>query len=118
MMKKPDPYDPSSTALCSGFLSLTNCRHYGIYSTYTPYINGVLLTRTIALSDEAFEKLRRLKERTGAGSYSELVAMLVEEYEKSLMNRLKKLLSELKLKDREVDEIVNIVNRLRGRRWF
>ncbi len=44
--------------------------------------------------------------------------MLVEEYEKSLMSGLKKLLVELKLEDREVDEVENVINRLRGRRWF
>ncbi len=77
-----------------------------------------MLTRTIALSDEAYEKLRKLKEKTGASSYSELVSMLVEEYEKSLVNKLKQLLSELKLSDKEVVELEKIVNDLRSRRWF
>ncbi len=77
-----------------------------------------MLTRTIALSDEAYEKLRKLKEKTGASSYSELVSMLVEEYEKSLVNKLKQLLSELKLSDKEVVELEKIVNDLRSRSWF
>lgn len=82
-------------------------------------LSGVhVLTRTIALSDEAYEKLRKLKEKTGASSYSELVSMLVEEYEKSLVNKLKQLLSELKLSDKEVVELEKIVNDLRSRRWF
>ncbi len=75
------------------------------------------MARTIALSEDVYRKLRQLKEALGVG-YSELVDMLIEAYKRYRVEELRKLCSELKLSEEEVEEVVRIVKGLRGRRWW
>ncbi len=75
------------------------------------------MTRTITLSEEVYKKLKRLKDSTGLG-YSDLVNMLIETYHKCRVEELKKLCIELKVGDREVEEVVRITRDLRKRKWW
>ena len=75
------------------------------------------MTRTIALSEEAFSMLKRLKEKLGL-SYSELIMLLVRKYEEDYKHELKELCRRLKLDEREVERMRRLIDSLRGRRWW
>jgi len=74
------------------------------------------MTRTIALSEKAYNELKRLRERLGL-SYSELIILLVEEYEKKRRRELVELCRRLKISEDEVERMRRIIMEARRRRW-
>ncbi|RLF22635.1 MAG: hypothetical protein DRN15_08580 [Thermoprotei archaeon] len=74
------------------------------------------MTRTIALSEKAYNELKRLRERLGL-SYSELIILLVEEYEKKRRRELVELCRRLKIGEDEVERMRRIIMEARRRRW-
>ena len=73
--------------------------------------------KTIALSREAYDELKKLKEELGL-SYNELIILLVREYRKKRKEELKELCNKLKLSENEVKRIEEIIKELRERRWW
>jgi len=76
-----------------------------------------LLARTISLSESTYKKLKKLKEDLKV-SYSELIEILIETYERSRIEELKKLCKKLKVSDEEASMIESIVKELRNRKWW
>jgi len=75
------------------------------------------MAKTIALSERVYKRLRELKESLGVG-YSDLIEMLIEEYEKKRIEELKRLCRELRLNEEEITKIKEITRELRERRWW
>lgn len=74
------------------------------------------LTKTIALSEDAYRKLKLLKDSLNTG-YSDLINMLIETYRKYRVEELRRLCNRLKVSEEEVEKIVEIHRQLRNRRW-
>ncbi|MCD6084555.1 MAG: antitoxin VapB family protein [Desulfurococcales archaeon] len=76
------------------------------------------MVKTVALSDEAYRRLKELKRRIKSESFSDLILKLVEEYEKSRILYLKAAANELRLSSEEVSKLEKIISELRSRRWW
>lgn len=76
------------------------------------------MTKTIAIADAVYEKLKEIKNRVKAESYSETIMMLIENYEKFRLLRLKALSNELKMDSKEVKALKEVISRLRRRKWW
>jgi len=75
------------------------------------------LTRTIAISENTYRKLKQLKDALNMG-YSDLINMLIETYEKYRVEELKKLCSKLRVDEKEFNKIKEITEELRRRKWW
>lgn len=75
------------------------------------------MTRTIALSEEVYRKLKQLKDSLGVG-YSDLIDMLIEAYRRYRVEELKRLCTELRVSDEEAKRITEVLKGLRERRWW
>lgn len=75
------------------------------------------MTRTIAVSESVYRKLRQLKDSLNIG-YSDLLDMLIETYKKYRVEELKRLCNELKVDEKEFIKIRKITEELRKRRWW
>jgi predicted CopG family antitoxin len=75
------------------------------------------MTKTIAVSNRVYEKLKELKEAFNL-SYSELLERLVESYERSRLEALRRVVERSKLPDEKVEEIRRLVEELRERSWW
>jgi len=75
------------------------------------------MAKTVALSERVYKRLKELKESLGVG-YSDLIEMLIEEYEKKRIEELKRLCRELRMSEEEVSKIKEITRELRERRWW
>ncbi|HDI46757.1 MAG TPA: hypothetical protein ENF82_03015 [Candidatus Methanomethylia archaeon] len=75
------------------------------------------MARTVALSEQAYRKLKELKEALNL-SYSDLLLKLIEDYERHRLHELKELCRKLKTTPEEASRIEEIVAQLRGRSWW
>jgi len=75
------------------------------------------MTRTIALSERAYRRLKELKEALNLG-YSELIELLIAEYEKRRIEELKTLCRKLRIKEEELAVIERLLKELRERKWW
>jgi predicted CopG family antitoxin len=75
------------------------------------------MTKTIAVSNRVYKKLKELKEAFNL-SYSELLERLVESYERSRLEALRRVVERSKLPDEKVEEIRRLVEELRERSWW
>ncbi|MCE4629288.1 MAG: antitoxin VapB family protein [Desulfurococcales archaeon] len=75
------------------------------------------MARTIALSEDVYRKLKQLKDSLGVG-YSDLIDMLIEAYRRYRVEELKRLCSELRIDEGEVERIAGVLRELRNRRWW
>ncbi len=75
------------------------------------------MVRTIALSEDVYRRLRELKDLMNVG-YSDLIDMLIEAYRKYRVEELKRLCSELRIEEGEVERVFEVYRRLRGRGWW
>jgi len=81
-------------------------------------MQGPYLVKTVALSDEAYRRLKELKRRIKSESFSDLILKLIEEYEKSRILYLRAAINELRLSSGEVSKLEKIISELRSRRWW
>jgi len=75
------------------------------------------MTKTIAVSNRVYRKLKELKEVSNL-SYSELLERLLESYEKYRLEALHRAIERSKLPDEKVEEIRRTVKELRERSWW
>ncbi|RLE87034.1 MAG: hypothetical protein DRN04_18695 [Thermoprotei archaeon] len=76
------------------------------------------MTKTIAIKDAAYKKLKEIKDRIKAESYSEVIMFLIENYEKFRLLKIKATINELKLSDDEIRKVKKIISELRERKWW
>jgi len=76
------------------------------------------MTKTIAIRDSVYEKLKEIKNRIKAESYSEVIMFLIMNYEKFRLLKIKAISDELKLSNNEVREVKKIISKLRERKWW
>ena len=69
------------------------------------------------MSESVYRKLRQLKDSLNIG-YSDLLDILIETYKKYRIEELKRLCNELKVDEKEFNEIRKITEELRKRRWW
>jgi len=75
------------------------------------------MTRTIALSEEAYKKLKELKNAVDM-SYSDLILMLIKEYKEKRLHDLITICEKLKIGEENAKKIENIIGELREREWW
>jgi len=75
------------------------------------------MTKTIAVSDRVYKKLKDLKEASNL-SYSELLERLLESYEKYRLEALRRAVERSRLPSEKVEEVRRIVKELRERSWW
>ena len=75
------------------------------------------MTKTIAVSDRVYKKLKNLKEASNL-SYSELLERLLESYEKYRLEALRRAVERSRLPSEKVEEVRRIVKELRERSWW
>jgi|GEM_PF-1311497 len=75
------------------------------------------MTKTIAVSDKVYKKLKDLKEASNL-SYSELLERLLESYEKYRLEALRRAVERSRLPSEKVEEVRRIVKELRERSWW
>lgn len=75
------------------------------------------MARTVALSEQAYRRLKELKEALNL-SYSDLLLKLIEEYERHRLCELKELCRKLKAAPEEASKIEEITAQLRRRSWW
>ena len=76
-----------------------------------------VMARTVALSEQAYRRLKELKEALNL-SYSDLLLKLIEEYERHRLRELKELCRKLKTTPEEASKIEEITVQLRRRSWW
>jgi len=76
-----------------------------------------IMTRTIALSEEAYKKLKELKNAVDM-SYSDLILMLIKEYKEKRLHDLITMCEKLKIGEENAKKIENIIGELREREWW
>ena len=75
------------------------------------------MTKTIALSEEAYRKLKELKNAVDM-SYSDLILMLIKEYKEKHLHDLIIMCEKLKIGEENAKKIENIIRELREREWW
>jgi len=75
------------------------------------------MTKTVAVSNEVYRKLKELKEASNL-SYSELLERLLESYERSRLEALRRIVERSKLPSDKVEVVRRIVGGLRERSWW
>jgi predicted CopG family antitoxin len=75
------------------------------------------MTKTVAVSNEVYRKLKELKEASNL-SYSELLERLLESYERGRLEALRRIVERSKLPSDKVEVVRRIVGGLRERSWW
>jgi predicted CopG family antitoxin len=75
------------------------------------------MTKTVAVSNEVYRKLKELKEASNL-SYSELLERLLEGYERGRLEALRRIVERSKLPSDKVEVVRRIVGGLRERSWW
>jgi predicted CopG family antitoxin len=75
------------------------------------------MTKTVAVSNEVYRKLKELKEASNL-SYSELLERLLEGYERGRLEALRRIVERSKLPSDKVEAVRRVVGGLRERSWW